>query len=169
MPIPEYFGFSHVIHLLLEVFPEFDFIAGNPRSYCPSSRSYWFPLQKLLTIAFLWNFVGSFFAYVFLTSSEIWKTKLPARTRCWSIFISGNGRSTIPEQTPWWQCTQKNARHVFMFYSYQYLKMRQAQCSTAGCVWTTWATLFTSQLYSFWSTINIFKYLNGHIMWYTSR
>ena len=55
-------------------FPKSIFVAENPRLSPPSSRSYWRPLQELSTTAYHCNFVGSFFAYASLTSSENWTT-----------------------------------------------------------------------------------------------
>ena len=56
-------------------FSRFIFVAENCRPSRPPSRSYWHPLWKFPTFAFRWDFFGTFFAYAFLTSLEIWKTK----------------------------------------------------------------------------------------------
>ena len=102
----------------------FPLSAEKSRKRCPSSRSYWRPLQNLSTIAFRWDFICSFFAYSSLTSSANWKTKkLPFGTTCRSSFIFHNGGWTISEQTTWWHRARKSVRHVFMFSIDRYKKI----------------------------------------------
>ena len=97
-------------------FSKFIFVAENHQFSCPSSCSYWSPLQKLSTIAFRCNFVGSFFTYTYLSSSSNRTTKnLPVWTRCLSSFIFRNGRSTMSEQIPWWHRSKK-PRDIFLCY-----------------------------------------------------
>ena len=60
-------------------FSIFIFVAENCRPSSLSNLSYWRPLQKLLTIAFRWNFVGGFLFHTSLTSSSNWTIKTASR------------------------------------------------------------------------------------------
>ena len=139
VPIRDYFRIQPCTPPPTGVFRKYVFVGENFRPSCPSSRLYWPPLQKLLTIPFRYDFIGSFFVCAFLTSSAIWKTKkLPVRTRCQPSFIFGNWRSTMQEQTPWWHRVKKT-RDRFLCSLQIKIKARQARCSTSGYVWTTWS------------------------------
>ena len=82
-------------------FSKINFCCGESPTLLPFKLLILTPPAKIVDNCLPLRFRRQFFAYAFLTSSEIRKKKLPVGTRCQSSFIFGNGRPAMPEQTPW--------------------------------------------------------------------
>ena len=99
----------------------FIFVADNCQPSFPSSRLYCCPLQKLSTITFLWDFVGSFFC------THSWhhrqpKKKTVSRNKIWINFYFWQWTVDNAKTNTMVIPCQNKAQHVFMFSSDQYIK-----------------------------------------------
>ena len=137
VPIRDYFGFIHALHLLLAVFRNsfrlriisdpLDLQADytdDPYKNCQS-----FPSAEILSVVFLRTHPQHH------QQTEQQQKRQSEQVVDQVLYSAMDGRQC--QNKDHGDTVKKNAQHVFMFFSDQFKKAPQARFSTAGHVWTT--------------------------------